>query len=629
MAKKYDTKTIKRFAGLKGIRKKPGPYIGPNDGSGLWTCVREPMDNCVDLALKGMNNLAHLIFDPEPGVYWIVDAGPGFPVGVEKFENEHGKEEKLNTFYVATGLTHAGSNFDSDEISRGTHGIGIKATNAMSKTFQVWTCYKDQWWTIKYKDTVCVEQPTKCKAPKLPHGLKVKKGSVIRAVPDTSLFAKGSKVNGDDIKSWCELTAYLVPGIHVKFTNRKGKTFELHTKRGPIEFIEKRVAELKCEAQRKYFVHHSKLMDVAIAFTDADGDQISAYTNGLLNKDGGEHVRAVVDAMSRSLKPWIPKGKSKKKDDGPAFTLDNLRDGLVGLVNCKIAAPKFNNQPKDKLVDERVYDPAFAEMKEVWAKFWDDNKNLAKNIVSRAMELNKAVSKFKADKKMIKKVNAAGRNMASKLAGVTGKTPVEQRELFIVEGDSAAGTAKRARDARYQAVYPIRGKPLNAMEAAQSKVNANAEIINLLAAIGVKLDAKDIDKSPMNYGKIIKLADPDVDGKHIEALLTGNLWKYAPHIIRQGRLYALLPPLFKCRYKDKLYFGMTKDEIYKQTGTKKVDVQYIKGWGEVNASEMYIAMTPGHRQLIRLTAPDKKGGNELVELLGKKPAYRKKLLGVE
>jgi DNA gyrase subunit B len=149
-------------------------------------------------------------------------------------------------------------------------------------------------------------------------------------------------------------------------------------------------------------------MDVAIAFTDADGDQISAYTNGLVNKDGGEHVRSVVDAMSRSLKPWIPKGKGKKKDDGPAFTLDNLRDGLVGLVNCKIAAPKFNNQPKDKLVDERVYDPAVAEMKAAWSKFWDDNKNLAKNIVSRAMELNKAVSKFKADKKMIKKVNAAG-----------------------------------------------------------------------------------------------------------------------------------------------------------------------------------------------------------------------------
>lgn len=221
---------------------------------------------------------------------------------------------------------------------------------------------------------------------------------------------------------------------------------------------------------------------------------------------------------------------------------------------------------------------------------------------------------------VIKKKNAVS---------VFDATSPKYHNYVLANGAVVHNTAKRARDPRYQAVYPIRGKPLNTMEAAQAKVNANAEMINLLAALGVRLDAKDPDKAPIRYGKIIKLTDPDVDGKHIEALLTGNLWKYAPHLIRRGLFYAMLPPLFKCRYKDKLYFGMTKDDIYTQTGTQKCDVQYIKGWGEVNASEMYIAMDPRHRRLVRLMPPTKKGAAELVELLGKKPAYRKKLLGVE
>ena len=627
--KKYGEDEIERYAGLKGIRKKPTPYIGPNDGNGLWTCIREPLDNCVDLNIKGIgNNLVHLIFDPEPGIYWIVDAGPGFPVGMKVFENEHGAKEKLNTFYVATGLTHAGSNFKGKEVSRGTHGIGIKATNAMSKSLQVWTFREGQWWTIKYKDTVLQGQPEKCTAPKMPHGMKVKKGTVVRAVPDLSLFVKGSKIVGDDIRSWCELTAYLIPGIQVKFTNSKGKTFELLHKRGPIEYIEKRVAELKCEAQKKVFTHHSALMDVVVAFTDADGDHVAAFTNGLRNKDGGEHVKSTMDAMMKSLKPYFP--KQKGKDKGPPFTLNDLRDGLVGLVNCKIAAPKFNNQPKDKLEDERVYPEAYPELTEAWSKFWDANKILAKSIVARASDLNKATTNFKADKKLIKNVNSASKAMKTKLSGIVGNAPIDKRELFIVEGDSAAGTAKRARDKSFQAIYALRGKPLNAMEAKQSKVNDNAEIVGLLAAIGVKLDAKDVEKSlkTMQYGKIIKLADPDVDGKHINVLMDGNIWKYAPQVITSGKLYAVVAPLYKCRYKEQLLFGMTKEEIYKQTGTRKVDIQYIKGWGEIGEDDMEIALAPGKRKLIRISPPSKKEAEDFCALLGKKVAYRKQLLGV-
>jgi DNA gyrase subunit B len=630
MTKKYNEDSIERYAGLAGIRKKPTPYIGPTDGDGLWTILREPADNAVDQALAGRNKSVHIIYDSAPNRYWVVDKGEGIPVGEKTFTNERGHKEKLSTFYVVTGLTHGGANFSGDTISRGTHGIGIKATNAMSKTFKVWTFRDGDWWCIEYKDTKLTKEPYKSKVPKLPHGIKCKRGTVVMFEPDLSLFRKGSSIASADIQNWCQLTAYLVPGMEVQFTNPKGKTFTLMHKRGVLDFIDKRVEELKCVAQKKIFHHDSKIADIAIAFTDAEGDNINAYTNGLLNKEGGEHVRAVMDSMFKSLQPYMKTSKSKKGEKGNKwpFTKEDLSDGLLGLVNYKISAPQFNNQPKDKLIDERVYEVAQPEFLAAWTKFWDANKSLAKQIVQRATELRSKTASFLKDKKMIKNVRAAGAGMVSKLSAVVGSAPVARRELFIVEGDSAAGTAKRARNKAFQALYPLRGKPLNVIDTKQDKVNNNAEVIGLLAALGVDLGAK-VPEKTVKYGKIIALADPDVDGKHINCLIIAVLWKYAPWLIRAGMVYAVRAPLYKCRFKDNVYFGMTKDEIYRQTGTEKCEVQYIKGWGEVSESDLGIALDPARRTLYRLSAPDKKGSIRFNALMGANPGFRKRLLGVE
>ncbi len=621
---KYDEKSIERFAGLSGIRKKPTPYIGPTDSNGLWTCWREPADNCVDQALAGRNDLVHLILDPNKVGYWVLDAGEGIPVGKKVFENERGKKEELSTFYVVTGLTHGGSNFKGDTVSRGTHGIGIKATNAMSKVFKVWTCRNNQWYCIEYKDAKLSKDVYKSKAPVLPHKIKITKGTAVYFEPDTSLFRKGSVMDPQFVKDWCELTAYLVPKMRVRFTDAKGKTRELRTK-GPGDYINKVLEEKKLIQTGKMFTYSSKELDVAVSFTDAEGDDlVKAYTNGLYNKEGGEHVLALTDALAKSLKSFSRtdnKGKLKYKPS-------DLRDGLIGLVNFKLAAPQFNNQPKDKLVDERVYPLGYPQLVDAWSKFWKLHPSMAKQIVARAEILRSKTADFLKDKKLIKNVNSARKSIATKLAPVVGNSPVEKRELFIVEGDSAGGGLKRARDKSYQAVYPMRGKPLNVMDAKKDKINNNAEIVGLLAGLGVDLTGKK-SNGAIQYGKIVSMADPDVDGKHIVCLTLCALWKYMPHLFKQGIVHVVKAPLYKGTYKGKVYFGMSKDELFKKVGTNKCDVTYVKGWGEINEEDLSVAIDPKVRTLYKVLPPDKKDAKEFELLLGKQSAYRKKLLNVE
>jgi len=464
MSKKSSPK-IQRFAGLLGIRKKPTPYIGPTDSDGLWTIWREPADNCVDAALRGDNKLVHLIEDKKPGVFWVLDTGSGIPVDDDVFTNEHGKKEKLSKLYVVTGLTHGGSNFDSDQISRGTHGIGIKATNAMSKQFVVWTYRNGKWWCIEYRDAKLYKKPYKTTAPKMPHGIKAKCGTVVMFEPDMSLFHKSAKMQLSRALDWCKLTSYLVKGLEVKLTTAKGKTKTFKTK-GPQEYIENTVAELQVSQTGKPFVFSSKEADIAVAFTDADGsDLVQSYTNGLHNKEGGKHLEALHKALYKSLLPFTKAGKAaaraekiaekiksgktngkklkkpkrvKRKESVP-FTIKDLCDGLIGMVNYKIAAPQFNNQPKDRLVDDRVMDVAYPQFLKALEDFWSKHKSMAKTIVDRATLLRSKTADFLKDKKLVKNVNSAKKGLLTKLAGVTGKTPIEQRELFIVEGDSAGG----------------------------------------------------------------------------------------------------------------------------------------------------------------------------------------------
>lgn len=618
--KTYDEKDIERFAGLAGVRKKPSMYVGPMTSEGLWTIFREPADNGVDRALAGANDTVHLVIDSKPNTYWVLDQGDGIPVGKKEFEDERGRKEKLSTLYVVTGLTHAGKNFGSEEASRGTHGIGLKATNALSKYFKVWT-YRDKGWhCIEYSQGKVVKDVAKSSAPKLPHGLTAKKGTVVCFQPDMPLFEKSSSIEKEVVLDWCKLTSYLVPKLTVLFTNAKGKTKKFYSKDGPSAYIAEKAEKLGVTLTEKMFVCSTKNLDVAIQFSDAEGYQVDSYTNGLLNSGGGEHNHALVSALHKSLKPYAGKDP---------FTPSDICEGLVGLVNYKIAAPKFNNQVKEKLIDDRVYEPALKEILEELTAFWKKNKGMAKAVVSRAALLRKKTSEFLKSKKLIKNVKAAKAKLPAKLADVDGKIPMDKCELFLVEGDSAGGSAKLARNSTFQAVFALKGKPLNVMEATLDQINKNVEIASILAGLGLDVDDKKVS-SGIRYGKVIFLTDGDVDGRHIDTLLLTLIYKFIPSAFKEGKVYMVDSPEFIGKLKGKVYTGSSVESIQKKAGTKNIEVKHLKGWGEIDAEDLEpIAFHPDTRKLIKILPPkDKEGYVRFEKLMGKSSQFRKTLMGV-
>lgn len=493
------------------IRARPNMYIGPTDSSGIFTLVREACDNAVDEFLAGRNNYVHIYHEIENGspIFTVVDRGVGIPVGI------HAKA-KISALTIVLTSLQGGAKMDDRggayASSIGTHGVGIKATNALSSQFKVWTHRKDSggWWSTEFAAGLEKAKPAKTKAPKLPNGTIADSGTIIRFTPDKTIF-KAHKFNVKDLEMWMQLTSYMNPGLTVAYTNPKGKTVKLLSKRGVLDYLDKKVGELKCEMLGKPCHSSNAQMDLVLAWTNAEGCSVEFFTNTVRNVDGGVHATALFDALAKSLKPY---------QGNLEFTPTDLREGLVGVLNFKIASPKFSSQTKEKLVDERARPLCLEEAGRVLAEFWSKHKSMAKEVCKRAAELRKATADFLKNKLLVKNIKAASKSLPAKLGMAVGCKP-EDRELYIVEGDSAAGPCLRARFKKYQEVWPLKGKITNAMRESLSKVAGNADIAGIFAAIGLNPDAKIKSVKSLRVGKVIFLADPDSDGplhKHTRVL---------------------------------------------------------------------------------------------------------------
>lgn len=609
---KYSEKDISYFSTeLEKIRAKPQMYMGSTDDDGIFTILREPADNAVDEHRAGRNNLIHIFVTTKD--FWVVDEGVGIPV------KKH-PEAKISTLtHVLTALQSSGKmKGDAYKSAIGTHGCGVKITNALSTSFDVWTFREADggWYHTSFASGVETSGVQKSKPPKLPDGKSPKKGTIVRFVPDKKIF-KDAKLPVSRLKIWAELTSYMNAGLRIKVTNPKGNTQEWYSKEGIKAYLEKRLVDLGAEAtSKKPIMYVSDTLEVALHFTDCEGCQVEFFTNTIRNVDLGFHADSMFRALVESLKPY------KGKND---FTLGDVKDGLLGVLNYKIDAPQFSSQTKEKLVDTRMKEPCYKESLVVFGEYFKANKALAKQICERAAELRKKTNQFMQDKKLIKNVKDAKKKLSTKLAGIEGNAPIEKRELFLVEGDSAGGSAKKARHNSYQAVFPLKGKPLNVMETTTERVNNNEEIATILAAVGASAESEDT-----NYGRIIFLADADVDGSHVNTLLLTVFWKYMPHLFKAGKIFMVESPEYLCIYKNKTYFGQTKDDLYKQISSKNLDIQHLKGWGELDAVDMRpVVFDPGSRRLLRVLPPkDKKGKLQFEALMGKDSGYRKKLLGI-
>lgn len=508
MARKaYTSDSIRLLSGLNQVREHPSMYIGSTDEHGLFLILRELLDNVVDEFGAGRATLTRCHVDTTG--YWVLDDGEGVPQGTKETivqVNGEDVKSKLPTMQAIFGNLHtSGKHSDAYETARGVHGVGAKGTNALSTTFQVWTFFEGKWYYIEFAQGKLVSEGVVSKRPPAdsPFG-KISGGTLIHYVPDTKIFT-AKTFPATMLHEWAELTAYLNPKFKINI-NYKGQEKEYFSKLGPREYLDNRIAFLKANplSERLAFEATSPMADVVVSFTDYDGQDLRGATNGLTNSQGGTHVNSVQNGLFRAVKEH-----TKKKQ---TFTALDFRDGLVGIVNAKLSGAKFSSQAKVQLTDERMGTEFETWIYEQAKKFFAKNPGLAAKICERASKLNELKNSFRANKNALREIAKAGKQMPAKFAKATQGRP-EDRELFLVEGDSAGGTAKTARFP-WQAVLPLKGKILNAAKASGSRALESESVAHILGAMGFDPRLSD-PYSKLTVGKVICLADPDPDGPFV------------------------------------------------------------------------------------------------------------------
>jgi DNA gyrase subunit B len=620
---KYDESSIEALEGLDGVRAKPAFYLGvPPSDLGLYQLAKELVDNAVDEAQNGYGDTVGIAVSDKSTEVWVWDHGRGIPVGVHpKF-----KAKKRSTLDIIFSILHAGGKLFASQTgykkSRGTHGVGAAVVNALSESLEVYSCRERKWYCQKFSKGKTLTKVVQIKKPpSLPGGQPIpKSGTIVKYQPDMTIFKKNN-LPTKQILGWFELQAYIHPKTNfIVVANGKPKKF--YQKLGLSDFIDKKINSLKVEKTGKTFTAQTINVDVALQWSTHSDEEINSYINGSQTKDGGTHVQGLYRAITESLKSF-----AKAKD---VYKPEDLRFGLLAVLNYSTKSPEFDSQSKSKGVSKLAQQQVYEELVPLLKDFFKANKTLAKSIIEKAVEIRKKTKSFLDDKKLVQKVKKAKTALSAKLADVNDqRTPINERELFLVEGDSAGGTAKTAREKSFQATYALKGKPLNVMEAPMAKIHANAEIAGILAGIGLDL-SKENPLSTIRFGKIIILADADVDGRHINTLCLTVFWKFLPELFKQGRIYIVKSPEYMARHKGELFFGATKEIVCKLAGTTKLDIRHLKGWGEAEVEDLELmAFKKGSRKLYRVMPPrNKKGELQFQALMGKKSHARQKLLGV-
>lgn len=650
------------YEGLAGIRATPTMYLGNLGHDMAYRVIKEEVDNAYDEAIAGRNKLIEVILDYDADFHIVADAAGGIPTDYKKLKD--GTKETIMT--AAFSRAHAGGKFNSDsyKTSAGTHGVGVAAVNAVCEELRVWSMYNGKCAfqsfskgeiTTKGKDPIKVKKIDKDVAERL--SMKQSKyGTIIAGRLDQTVVSESARrgkalpkdyvhavPQAKPIAVWLKNMANLNPGLEIRFKVIKGGKTKSFT------FLNKKdlawVPKAMCEERElgmigKPMTFKTDNISCTVVWADhPDADHFLTFVNTSPTVDGGWHVTGFTSALMAAIKPYMTQPKGKKKG-GNGFSGSDLLIGLVGMFDWRMHGAQYTSQVKDKLaskVDREVHDA----MLPVFEEYFKANQRVAKTIIKRALVMNKgreelaAVVKSMADaKKSIK-----GSSLPSALAVADAAKPHE-RELFIVEGDSAAGTAIDARNSDYQEVLGAGGKPLNALKATLAKILGHEEIQNMLISLGADIKTLDpkaenprLSTENLRTGNIIFLVDPDPDGGHIAVLFLAAIYRLLPDLFKEGRVWCVKAPLYAVLHDGKLYGGMTFEECRKAApkAVKDKDIVRIKGWGEVDETFLEpIAFDPEHRNLIRIN-PFANHEQELWfrGVVAEDAVYRRRLLGLE
>jgi DNA gyrase subunit B len=623
MSKKesYDERAIRVLEGLEPVRMRPGMYIGGTDAHGYHHLLREILDNSIDEVINSYASAIVVRLDEDYRGVTVGDNGRGIPIGI------HPKLKKP-TLEVILCTLHSGGKFNDEsyEVSAGLHGVGSSVVNALSEELEVWVRRDGYEWTQKFalgKPTAKLKklEPTK------------KHGTEIHFRPDPSVFGMTARFDTKRVKELLDTKAYLHPEVSIHYQDPRGnEELTFRHAEGLREFLPKVIAERKTNLVHKDLFSLDRVeypkTQLILAWTEDTSETVLSYANGVRTSDGGTHEAGLKQAVVKAVRTYMEAKERSAK--GVTITAEDIREGLVAVISIYVKEPQFQGQTKGRLNNPEVQPLVENLVRPALERWLLDNGTMADQICDRVELAARARSASRAAAQEVTRKSAVSHrmNLPGKLADCSSTNP-DNSELFIVEGDSAGGSAKQGRDRKTQAILPLRGKVLNTEQASLAKILENKELGNIVSALGCGIGPK-FDVSKLRYDKVFLLMDADSDGHHISTLLLTFFVKHMPELIKGGHVYIAQPPLYRVDVGKETHWALDDkelDQIRKQhPKNARIDVSRFKGLGEMPAEDLKTTtLDPKRRRALRIILDD---GTEdtISRLMGKDASLRFKFI---
>jgi DNA gyrase subunit B len=623
----YTADKITILKGLEAVRRRPGMYVGGTDIKALHHLIYEVVDNSIDEALAGFCDHIQVTIHPDNSVS-VADNGRGIPVARHPIE-------KVSSLELVMTTLHAGGKFDNSsyKVSGGLHGVGVSAVNALSKWVVAEIVRDGGVWKQEYKRGV--PQTAVKKVAKLPAKKKHKTGTKITFRFDPKIFKDVPGYNWHTLLVRFREMAFVTKGIRITFKDERSDPVKEHT-----FYFEGGVTSFVRYLNRNRRALHPPIyvektvddvgVEVALQYTSAYTESIYAFANTIHTPDGGTHLTGLRGALTRTINDYARKN-SLLKDNENNFTGEDTREGLTAIVSIKHADPQFESQTKVKLMNAEVKTIVEAVVSDAFSAFLEQNPRSAKTVIEKCLTSSRARNAAKKARELVLRKSALeSSTLPGKLADCSSRD-TQNTELYIVEGDSAGGSAKQGRDRRFQAILPLRGKILNTERARLDKLLSNNEVRALITALGTGI-GDDFTLERLRYGRVIIMTDADVDGAHIRTLLLTFFFRYMTELIEHGHLFIAQPPLYQIKHKREVAYVYTETEkekyLKKLNGNLKINLQRYKGLGEMNPEQLWdTTMNPEVRTILQVAVEDAAAADRTFDMLmGSAVAPRRKFI---
>ncbi|TFG64583.1 MAG: DNA topoisomerase (ATP-hydrolyzing) subunit B [Spirochaetales bacterium] len=623
MQNNYSAQHIQVLKGLDAVRKRPGMYIGTTGEEGLHHLVYEVVDNSIDESLAGFCSIIEINIE-KGNVVSVLDDGRGIPIDLHP-------TEKISALELVMTKLHAGGKFDKNsyQVSGGLHGVGVSVVNALSSWCEVYVYLNGQVHFQRYRrgipeDTVKAIGPTE------------KRGTLVKFQPDETIFDR-TDFSFDILSNRLRELAFLNKGIRIIIKDQRLPTEKLHDFqfeggiKSFIQYLNKNKQVLTKETVYFSTTKDEVVVDLAFEYNDGYTETIFTFVNNINTRDGGTHLVGFKSALTRTLNDFLKKSKLSKKLD-ETLTGDDVREGLTAVISIKMPNPQFEGQTKSKLGNSEIKGLVESTVNEQLTVYFEENPKIIDSILEKTVVAAKAREAARKARDIVRRKSfLESTGLPGKLADCAEKDPAKC-EVYIVEGDSAGGSAKQGRDRKFQAILPLWGKMLNVEKTREEKVLVNDKLQPIIATLGTNI-GKNFSLDKLRYHKVIIMADADVDGSHIRTLLLTFFFRYMKGLIEKGHVYIAMPPLYKISYGKKIiyaYDDKEKELKLKEIGVpeEKISMQRYKGLGEMNPEQLWeTTMDPVRRNIMQVKLEDIVEAEDIFStLMGEQVEPRRKFI---